>query len=87
MEPYRPANGTEGACFIDYFCCHCERDRNEDCNILARSFAFSIGDAEYPVEWIRDANGPRCTAFVPRGETIPPPRCTRTLELFGDSAA
>lgn len=35
------------------------------CDIQARTFMHQVKDPEYPIEWIEDANGPRCTAFAP----------------------
>jgi len=73
--PYRPGNGTEGAIFMDRFCCRCKRDEDfqsgtgDSCEIAALSIAFRIGDPEYPKEWIEDDQGPRCTAFEPSEET------------------
>lgn len=85
-SPYRPSNGTEGACFHEALCFKCERDKNEDCDILARTFAFNIGDKEYPAEWVHDDRGrPTCTAFWPFGEPLPRPRCTRTQDMFAAS--
>jgi hypothetical protein len=100
-EPYQPCNGTEGEWFFEEWCEHCARDRvlngeartlkeQEDpdnwCPIIARTMAFNVGDAEYPVEWIRDVGewpgNPRCTAFVPVGQPIQPPRDEQTLPLF-----
>lgn len=79
---YRPSNGTEGGGFIDYWCSQCERDINEDCDILARSFAHDIDEPEYPREWIYDTDGPRCTAFIERGKPLPPPKDDKTLDMF-----
>lgn len=96
-EPYRPSNGTEGACFHEAWCCKCERDKSmngtcyregreendEDwCEILGRSFR----DEPLP-EWVHDKDGyPSCTAFVPMGEKIPPPRDDKTIDMFGSAA-
>jgi len=64
VRQYRPSNGTEGACFIDYFCCKCWYDRNEDCPTLADAFAYDLGEEGYPAEWVQDEGGPRCTLFT-----------------------
>ena len=69
--PYQPSNGTEGEGFTEGLCAHCKRDRafrrnpdaEEGCDILSRTMAFSIGDAEYPKEWIWKGGEPTCTAF------------------------
>ena len=85
VKLYRPSSGTEGASFIEDWCCECERDINEDCPILARSFAYDINDAEYPREWCYDDSGqPQCNAFVDRGTPIPPPRDDLTPDLFAE---
>lgn len=73
-KPYRPANGTEGELFHEAFCYKCEHDRHESCEILAKTFVYSISDPEYPPEWVEDDvpfdvwSNPRCTAFLPLGE-------------------
>lgn len=83
-QKYQPSNGTEGDLFMSYFCFRCERDKDHDCDILARTMAHRTEDAEYPVEWQYRADGqPTCTAFVPEGEPIPVPRCEHTADLFG----
>ncbi len=51
--------------FESRFCDRCQRgQRDQMCEIQARTFVHHIEDPEYPVEWIEDANGPRCTAFL-----------------------
>lgn len=92
---YRPSSGSEGAYFQEQFCCHCARDaamngskvfddcRDDDlCQIIADTYAYDIGEPQYPREWIEDEEGPRCTAFVPFCHDIPRPRCDKTLDLF-----
>jgi hypothetical protein len=88
-EPYQPCNGIEGEYFFERWCECCARDRVlEGCPIIARTMAFRPGDAEYPVEWIRDVGewpgNPRCTAFVPVGEPVPPPKDEQTLDFFSE---
>lgn len=88
MERYRPSNGTEGAFFIEAWCCKCERDRNQDCPIVAATFVYDVDDPEYPSEWCYDetadplAAEPKCTAFVQLGDPLPTPRCSNTPDLF-----
>lgn len=96
-QKYRPSNGTEGEVFFDAWCRQCARDRsmsegesvdecddNEVCGIIARTFAHDIDDPEYPREWQYGPDGqPRCTAYVEAGQPVPPPRCTRTADMFG----
>ncbi len=87
-EPYRPSCGTEGADFMERWCCHCERDRafqeNPDaadgCPIVAATFRFEIDHPEYPKEWIEDEKGPRCTAFTT--DPSNPVRCDMTPDMF-----
>lgn len=88
-EKYRPSNGTEGQLFLDAFCRRCERDGNGDdddgqrCEINGLTMIYQVGEAEYPTEWQHGKDGqPCCTAFIPAGDPIPTPRCTKTLELF-----
>lgn len=91
---YRPSNGTEGEGFISHFCCQCARsehlqpgagtDTMAGCPILDLTFIHDVEDPEYPAEWVRDAEGARCTAFVPEGEPLATPRCTRTIDMFGE---
>jgi hypothetical protein len=69
---YRPSNSTEGDCFDARWCARCwrdaahraEPDAEDGCEIIANAMAYDIGDANYPREWIEDAQGPRCTAFA-----------------------
>lgn len=50
--------------FESQFCDRCTRGQSDPmCEIQARTLMHQIGDPEYPVEWIRDDKGPRCTAF------------------------
>lgn len=66
VTPYRPRNGTEGMGFAAQFCDRCTRGQSDRmCDIQARTFMHQVKDPEYPIEWIEDANGPRCTAFAP----------------------
>lgn len=72
--PWRPSNGTGGDIFYDEWCANCERERypeSKPCTILARAFAFGLDESGYPKEWVCDDDGPRCTAFVKRGN-VPP---------------
>lgn len=86
-EKYQPSNGTEGEVFMSHFCFRCERDKDHDCEILCRSMAFSVEDAEYPIEWQYGADGqPKCTAFIQAGEAISAPRCEHTVDMFGGGA-
>lgn len=88
MTPYVPSNSTEFCEFSDDWCRHCARDKamregdpidecddNERCEILTAAFFGQIK------EWVEDADGPRCTAFVPAGEKIPEID-TNTIPLF-----
>lgn len=74
-EKYRPSCGSEGMDFMARFCDRCKRDdafqrgEGDSCPIVANSMAYDEDDPNYPVEWIEDATGPRCTAFEPIGET------------------
>jgi hypothetical protein len=76
-RPYRPSNGTEGELFIEHWCANCERDSDENCEILARTFAYDVDHPKYPKEWIVCENelfrNARCTAFVERGRPVPLP--------------
>jgi len=72
---YRPSNGTEGEMFHEAFCYRCVHESEDNpCEILTRTFIHSIGEPEYPVEWIEDADvpylerNPRCTAFEAEGD-------------------
>lgn len=97
-RPYRPSNGTEGDYFFEKFCARCVGERAaranpegvDGCPILTATFALGVDDPGYPSEWVQNEGpwetaDPRCTAFVEDfGQTIPPPRCTETPDLFGD---
>lgn len=99
-QKYRPSNGTEGECFIESWCGQCARDKamresadfddcddNEVCEIIGRTFAHDIDDPEYPIEWQYGKDGqPRCTAFVPDGQSIPLPMDEQTVDMFAASA-
>lgn len=92
---YRPSNGAEGEIFMSAWCCECARDLamsegmpleecddNQKCEILGRSF-LKLDDPDYPTEWQYGPDGqPRCTAFVEKGQPIPPSRDERTMDLF-----
>lgn len=96
-QPYMPSNGTEGACFHEMHCQNCERDkvmngsatvedadRDPDlyCEILSRSFR-----EDELAEWKFGPDGwPMCTAFVPKGDPIPLPRCAHTADMFDGGA-
>ena len=93
---YRPSNGTEGEYFFDAWCRKCQRDKamregcdlddcddNERCDLIAASMAFDIDEDGYPKEWRYGKDGqPCCTAFVPAGDPIPPPRDDLTFDMF-----
>lgn len=91
-EKYRPGNGTEGLDFITEFCFQCARSDHlqpdadgetpAGCSILDATFRHEVDDAKYPTEWVRDEQGPRCTAFVPEGEPLATPRCDQTEDMF-----
>lgn len=88
-KQWEPSNGTEGHIFLESWCGECQRDKamsegvdldecddNERCDIIAASFR---GEAK---EWQYDKNGqPCCISFVPKGQSIPTPRCPHTQEL------
>lgn len=91
VRPYRPSNGTEGACFQEQFCCGCIKDaavnRNPDdplweegCKILAH--ATAEGGAP---EWIQVDDGPMCTAYVPDEGQDPNQPTPRELEQAGQT--
>lgn len=93
--PFQPANGTQGADFIDHWCGRCARDAayrdggpDADpalgCQILADTFAFEIDDPRYPKEWIWKNGEGYCTAFTE--DPACPVRCDKTIDMFGDSA-
>lgn len=65
---YRPSNGTEGMDFCEAFCFRCVHDLDEKCDILTRTLIHDPSDPEYPSEWVIDAQGARCTAFLAAGD-------------------
>jgi hypothetical protein len=83
LRPYRPSNGTEGEFFIESHCCKCIKDRNEDCPILAASFAYNVDEPGYPKEWVEVDDGPMCTAYVPDVGQDPNEPTQRELEQAG----
>lgn len=63
-RPYRPANAWEYADFQERFCVVCERDIDEECQIIPNAMCYPVDDPNYPREWVYDARGvPCCTAF------------------------
>lgn len=81
-EKWRPSNGSEGEAFIESWCMRCSRDGNEDCPILAATFAYPVDDPAYPSQWQLDPRGqPVCTAWLDLDD---PPKhvCTKTGDLF-----
>ena len=89
FKPYRPSNGTEGDIFMAAWCADCAfNDVDEDpCGIQLFALAHSVGDPEYPAEWVYVDDRPTCTAFKNQcfaddGEQLTP-RCDRTLDMFG----
>jgi hypothetical protein len=78
-EKYRPANGMEGAIFIQRWCDRCERDAayragtGDSCPIAAGVMALDASDPEYPGQWTVSDNGtPICTAFQSEEVTVRP---------------
>lgn len=74
-EQWKPSNGTVGYSFVEHHCGDCERNRDDDCDILARSFC---GEA---VEWRSTDEGQFCMAYAPLGERLPEPPCPHTQAL------
>lgn len=69
----------EDTAFEDTF----EGGDDDLCEILGRTFVYNVEDSEYPKEWQYGKDGqPCCTAFIPKGEPIPVPRCTLTVDMF-----
>lgn len=63
----------------------CKHETEENpCQIMGRSLGYSIGDPEYPKEWVTDDDGsrPRCTAFEMAGSEDRTPRCDKTEDMF-----
>lgn len=94
VRPYRPSNGTEGEAFIESHCERCIKDAavnrggddpdwDHGCQILARTLATDIADANYPKEWIETDDGPMCTAYVPDEGQDPNQPSRRELEAAG----
>jgi len=75
---------------MEAWCNQCERDRayresegcEPGCEILVNTMAYEVDDPRYPVQWVYGQDGkPRCTAFIPEGETIPF-RDDKTIDMF-----
>lgn len=90
---YRPANGCEGADFMDRWCASCRHDADYDdgltgagCEIAAMALAHYSTDPRYPREWIIGERGPICTAWTPLPDDgvgrLEDPRQT---EMFADA--
>ena len=79
-EQWQPSNSTDGYSFTELFCSNCERDRDQYCDIFARSFC---GEA---VEWRHtEEKGCFCMAYVPLGEPLPEVPCPHTRALVFDT--
>lgn len=63
-ELYRPGSGTEGMDFIAKWCGRCSKDENEDCPILAATFALEVGHPDYPAAWHYERGEPVCADFA-----------------------
>lgn len=95
--PYRPSNGTEGMDFLIDFCCQCARSDHlkptdhdpapAGCEILDLTYRHDVDDPEYPREWLQDDTRVWCTAFVPEGQPLAPPRCAKTVDMFDSEDA
>ncbi len=74
MKLYQPCNGTEGDWFISKWCGTCVKEAvsenaQQQCDIVFLSMSYSIGDAEYPKQWVySDNDEPMCTAYKNRDE-------------------
>lgn len=91
---YRPSTGTEGIGFMESWCSRCKRDAlwngtaqdpdrvgdDDLCQIIARSYAFTVDEPGYPQEWVVQQDGtPACLAF----EAVDKPeRCAHTVDMF-----
>ena len=83
-EAYEPSNATEFDAFYTAICASCRKDDNEDCQIIMYAMGTSIGDENYPSEWIINKNGnPTCSAFEGLDSALPGYRCDKTEDLFG----
>lgn len=90
VKKYLPSNGTEGAMFIEHWCCKCARDKqmgqgvdfdecedSELCDILTRSFLSHVD------EWIYGENDiPCCTEFIDSSEQLATKRDDMTIDMF-----
>jgi hypothetical protein len=80
-RPYRPSNGTEGLDFQEEFCDRCRRDAEyrrteagrDSCPIVSAALTYLPEHPSYPVEWVQDESGARCTAFEPMDEPADEP--------------
>lgn len=85
-EPYRPSNGTEGHLFEADWCDKCRRGgAGQACSIHIRVMAYRIDEPEYPKEWTRDDDGPKCTAFSDKHAPRPAYRCKATPDFLGEA--
>ena len=61
---YRPSNSTEGMMFEAAWCNNCKREEiSNGCEIHGRALAFTEDHSDYPKEWVRDRDGPKCLTF------------------------
>lgn len=94
---YRPGNGTEGALFMEGWCCQCERDHgmmaglpledcddNQVCELIGMTYMLAVDHPDYPAAWQYGADGqPRCTEFVEKGQPIPV-KDDYTVDMFSE---
>lgn len=60
---FRPDSGTIGMDFTCRWCSRCKLDVNDDCEILAMTFAVAVDHPDYPREWTFERGEPVCMAF------------------------
>lgn len=65
-QKYRPSNGFEGEIFMERFCYRCQKDKDQNCEIILGTMVFGVDEEEYPLEWQYGSDGqPICTSFDP----------------------
>lgn len=65
--------------FMERWCMLCAKDNIDPdtgdggCSIIADTMALTVGDPDYPKDWVISAEGqPVCTAFCARGTEVDP---------------
>ena len=64
---YMPTSSDDGEWFMRKFCDKCTKEtEGRPCEILAKTFAFTKEQKQYPRQWLYHKGSPLCISFFPR---------------------